>query len=602
MLIGVGLLNSAICSDVDVQLGPSCNQTGRICFDNATCDETNDICVCDNFFVMSGDWTKCLPLAAMPYDSTCEENSQCPPRMGQGANCSEGKCVCKDGFHYLHGKCYKSSGYGDLCNEDDDCYGAFSYESMSCVATKCNCSEGYYLVGSSYCRRGGKIDEECVFDMDCQFAGGYCNDTNICASKNTKDQNVYLTGTSKVRSPADLSTEFPAVNLTGTCETSEECLAATNHSECFGNVCVCELGYSDYQNSGSCRPDLGEHCSEEGNFSYISNAECRDNLIRCKAPYIITENNRECKIGRLFGTQCQVQEQCRYSGDHAKCVPNGNRNMCQCAVDYHFVEEIDLCVQTKGVGKDCEKSYECVVTSGKVDCTDSVCACLEGFHETKGDCVQDVKALYDPCVDNTDCTRAIDNTSCVNSICQCSKGYFANTTTYTSCITGIGGDCTNNNECNAVQSAFCNDTALVCECNGSAITSSGYNKCLNGSLGFGDECEEVSQCSELLGTEGSVCAEGICTCKEDYHFRNALCRKKIGLGDVCEQNSQCYVKSEEMDKVNKVECRNRLCQCRYAYTQTLDLDCKSGVSGQSASFGFVIGALMVVLLGQTKWN
>jgi len=28
----------------------------------------------------------------------------------------------------------------------------------------------------------------------------------------------------------------------------------------------------------------------------------------------------------------------------------------------------------------------------------------------------------------------------------------------------------------------------------------------------------------------------------------------------------------------------------------------SGVSGQSASFEFVIGALMAVLLGQTKWN
>jgi len=48
------------------------------------------------------------------------------------------------------------TGYGDSCNEDVDCYGAFSYESMSCDADKCDCSEGYYLVGSSYCRREGE--------------------------------------------------------------------------------------------------------------------------------------------------------------------------------------------------------------------------------------------------------------------------------------------------------------------------------------------------------------------------------------------------------------------------------------------------------------
>jgi hypothetical protein len=45
--------------------------------------------------------------------------------------------------------------------------------------------------------------------------------------------------------------------------------------------------------------DLGESCSEADNVSYIPNAECRGNLIRCRAPYIITVNNRECKIGEV---------------------------------------------------------------------------------------------------------------------------------------------------------------------------------------------------------------------------------------------------------------------------------------------------------------
>ena len=51
-------------------------------------------------------------------------------------------------------------------------------------------------------------------------------------------------------------------------------------------------------------------------------------------------------------------------------------------------------------------------------------------------------------------------------------------------------------------------------------------------MSFGDECEEALQCSKLLGSEGSACVEGKCTCKEDYHFRNELCREKKGMSNV----------------------------------------------------------------------
>lgn len=46
-----------------------------------------------------------------------------------------------------------------------------------------------------------------------------------------------------------------------------------------------------------------------------------------------------------------------------------------------------------GIGQPCDQSYECVVPSGKVQCTDGACACLEGFHATRDDCVQDVKGM-----------------------------------------------------------------------------------------------------------------------------------------------------------------------------------------------------------------
>jgi hypothetical protein len=46
-----------------------------------------------------------------------------------------------------------------------------------------------------------------------------------------------------------------------------------------------------------------------------------------------------------------------------------------------------------GIGQPCDESYECIVTSGNVDCIGSVCGCVEGFHATIGDCVQHVKGM-----------------------------------------------------------------------------------------------------------------------------------------------------------------------------------------------------------------
>lgn len=87
----------------------------------------------------------------------------------------------------------------------------------------------------------------------------YYKRTEPIAYSFTKHVLMFI-GTSKIQSPAELNTEFPSVNLTeippvnltGACETSDECLAATNNSECFGKVCVCQPGYSHF--GDSCQP------------------------------------------------------------------------------------------------------------------------------------------------------------------------------------------------------------------------------------------------------------------------------------------------------------------------------------------------------------
>jgi hypothetical protein len=44
-----------------VQPGPACGHTAEPCFEHASCDADTNACICDDYFVISGDWTKCLP-------------------------------------------------------------------------------------------------------------------------------------------------------------------------------------------------------------------------------------------------------------------------------------------------------------------------------------------------------------------------------------------------------------------------------------------------------------------------------------------------------------------------------------------------------------
>lgn len=51
---------------------------------------------------------------------------------------------------------------------------------------------------------------------------------------------------------SEIDSESPKTKLGDACETSDECVTTTNHTECYGNICVCELGYSNF--AGVCKP------------------------------------------------------------------------------------------------------------------------------------------------------------------------------------------------------------------------------------------------------------------------------------------------------------------------------------------------------------
>jgi hypothetical protein len=82
--------------------------------------------------------------------------------------------------------------------------------------------------------------------------------TDLIAYSFTKHISVFI-GDSLFQHPAELSKESPTIKLGDPCETPNECLAATNNSDCYGKVCVCQLGYSNF--GGVCQP--GKFCLRE---------------------------------------------------------------------------------------------------------------------------------------------------------------------------------------------------------------------------------------------------------------------------------------------------------------------------------------------------
>nr|CAD7199493.1 unnamed protein product [Timema douglasi] len=73
------------------------------------CDKMEN-CTCPEFYIISSDRSQCLQRLALPY-SACNASEQCADRMVIGAICENNICACAEGFHYLHGRCWKSVGF-----------------------------------------------------------------------------------------------------------------------------------------------------------------------------------------------------------------------------------------------------------------------------------------------------------------------------------------------------------------------------------------------------------------------------------------------------------------------------------------------------------
>ncbi|PSN33254.1 hypothetical protein C0J52_26751 [Blattella germanica] len=355
----------------EAALGPSCT-TNDECFSNAVCE--NGECHCTAEYVISGNWTQCLPMIAVPYNSTCEESPQCTARMGPGAVCSEGICVCSADYHYLHGLCYRSADYGEHCDHEDECYGGYSYESLYCDANStCSCAPGFELVKEHYgiCRRVGyAVGEECFFDIDCKATNTVCDfSAGLCVDNSATSMSLSNNETDSI--------QMKSVTLMkATCKDSSEC---SQSMDCILGACVCKAGY--YMAGTVCLRDIGEACLTDTDCSGLGSSTCKNNVCACKAGYFANDANNLCLTG--VTASCEESE---CLAEFSEC--NETTHTCVCPGLNVSNVAYSKCLPVGAFGSNCEEDVQCTGFLGEEGggCVDGVCGCINGYHYNNDYC------------------------------------------------------------------------------------------------------------------------------------------------------------------------------------------------------------------------
>nr|CAD7407663.1 unnamed protein product [Timema cristinae] len=232
------------------------------------CDKMEN-CTCPEFYIISSDRSQCLQRLALPY-SACNASEQCADRMVIGAICANNICACAEGFHYLHGRCWKSVGLGGECSTSEQCHVNYDHQSATCnlKVGLCECSFGYYSRGGIDCRREAKaIGESCGIDADCRFEGATCYSNYTCQLKSVashfpSDKGLFAVSEDDDADSPDTSVNGSVVKVGDSCADNSSCSGLAN-SNCFLGECACLPGYYALQGNDTCYTELGGSCAKD---------------------------------------------------------------------------------------------------------------------------------------------------------------------------------------------------------------------------------------------------------------------------------------------------------------------------------------------------
>ncbi|XP_059055025.1 prion-like-(Q/N-rich) domain-bearing protein 25 [Achroia grisella] len=530
-----------------------CDVTGSICFDGS--------CTCPAGQEVAFGGTVCVD-AAIYHSSRCVENSQCS-RLFSAFECRRqdgeetGRCFCQPGNHYFLGRCWPSVDFGEPCTRDEQCMGSVLRDpySMRCNET-CVCADGYQLRQRGECRKVAyEVGDGCVLDVDCQFAGGACNQSSFtCINSNAKDSIMK----EKVETIRDVSVR--AVPHSNFCNSSNPCAAPL---ECSGinGFCVCPVGYYTVGN-GNCLAELGSPSTEQECDGLL--AQVRDGICRCPNNLFYDEDMRNCvRAARSISDSCVSDANCHTFGASAICGPPQEDNFgvrtCECIPEQAVWDaNRQMCRLFASIGEVCEVNSDCLAGELEIQCLiddDGIghCACPDDLQEVDGLCLTSGLDLGDPCQADQECTETA-NTACVSGICSCGNG-FQETNGF--CAPIIGGVCIQDDDC-VIENTICSNETDTCQCDTQYVPYE--EECWLIASGFEAECNNTAQCVRALG-ENSLCYENHCVCNSGYHHRDGSCWIMTGLFQTCARTSECFLH----DLSEKVICRNSLCQCSFDY-------------------------------------
>ncbi|XP_055390088.1 prion-like-(Q/N-rich) domain-bearing protein 25 [Condylostylus longicornis] len=488
------------------------------CENNEDCKEMNENaicfksrCQCPSMQVYSLDKRSCLD--SVIYGKPCQESIQCN-LLNSKAICSEGVCKCQEHETYVKGKCRILVPLGETCQSTLDCYFGFDRQSVYCNAEKkCDCAEGYYKRHATICRKKMfKANDPCIVHTDCfgLSTEAQCL-KNVCVEPKTvyKNQVNNLNKKQVIK----LISETKIVNLNETqpklgdlCnELNMPCQGLSN-SICIGH-CYCKSGYYPNNEKTLCIAEVGEkatHSEECGNAKGVK-FDSSENLCVCENNFFIDEDQKACRKSIVFTAFCTSHGQC--SPYNAICDPNSSLRKCLCAHYEEYDQNLQLCVNKKGLGGPCSDDTYCNIENSI--CSEAgFCVCEKNFFEDNGKCLPGLNAT---CLSENDC--AINNSTCTNNTCNCLNNF-----------TVVDGGC--------------------------------FKIADN----VGEYCDKTEQCQHING----ICQNNNCECSTEKHAAFGKCYQSKMLQEECASIGECLLKPE--DEEGK-ECRNSKCECKTGFIQ-----------------------------------
>uniref|UniRef100_A0A1B6DS60 EB domain-containing protein n=1 Tax=Clastoptera arizonana TaxID=38151 RepID=A0A1B6DS60_9HEMI len=133
---------------------------GAVCetkYDCTTLEHSDcqqNVCACEKGYVPDPTGTTCLPRTSH-IKGPCQLDIQCQVSFGDMSHCEAGVCVCLPQHHFFNGRCFRSRGIEEFCNNNTDCYiGEDFIHTVNCKDGLCKCATGYIKDFQAKCQRG----------------------------------------------------------------------------------------------------------------------------------------------------------------------------------------------------------------------------------------------------------------------------------------------------------------------------------------------------------------------------------------------------------------------------------------------------------------